>query len=57
MSHYEKIAHAAHVWQTSEVVTHSYDANDTSFINIVFLSFAPNIYIYQSIYTDIYRTK
>lgn len=44
-------------WQTSEVVTHSYDANDTSFINIVFLRFAPNIYIYQSIYTFIYSRK
>lgn len=43
--------------QASEVVTHSYDANDTSFINIVFLRFAPNIYIYQSIYTFIYSPK
>lgn len=38
----------------SDVVTHSYEANDTSFINIVFLRLAPNIYIYQSIYTFIY---
>lgn len=44
-------------WQASEVVTHCYEANDTSFINIVFLRFAPNIYIYQSIYTFIYRAK
>lgn len=43
-----------HARNPSEVVTLSYEANDTSFINIVFRRFAPNIYIYQSIYTFIY---